>query len=210
MKKWISFLLAVILTVSCTACARPQAAEEPRLIEPELSQMKSICELAVLECYYHNVAKYKEEDAEGFLFWKKDKHFWVEYSGIVKLGIDVSQVKMEIHGTEVRITLPPAQVLGCEVDEGSLTPDSYIFDKDSAKTDVMDEVTAFNEAQKDMTDSAAENTVLLAEAQQRAKSLLEEYVMNIGRAVGRAYTIEWVYPDGTAAKTEETQQDTAA
>lgn len=55
-------------------------------MEPEVSRMKAICELAVMDCYYHNVAKFKEEDAEGFLFWQKDKQFWIEYSGVVTLG----------------------------------------------------------------------------------------------------------------------------
>ena len=48
--------------------------------------MKAICELATMKCYYHTVAKYKEENAEQFLWMSKDKKFWVEYSGIVPPG----------------------------------------------------------------------------------------------------------------------------
>jgi len=40
--------------------------------------MKTIANLAVMDVYYHNVAKFKEEDVKGVLLWKKDKHFWVE------------------------------------------------------------------------------------------------------------------------------------
>ena len=57
-----------------------------------------------MQCYYHNVAKYKEENASGFWLWAKDKHFWIEYSGVVTLGIDTSQVYMEIDGDTVTIT----------------------------------------------------------------------------------------------------------
>lgn len=41
--------------------------------EPDVTEMRAICELSVMDCYYHNVAKYFEEDAQkGFLgHWKK-------------------------------------------------------------------------------------------------------------------------------------------
>ena len=119
--------------LSVTACG----SEEQGLknIEPEVSQMKAICELAVMDCYYHNVAKFEEEDAEGFLFWQKDKHFWIEYSGVVTLGIDVSQVEVEVTDTQVTITMPPAEVQSCRVDSSSLTEDSFIVADGSASID---------------------------------------------------------------------------
>jgi len=188
----ILFLTAIILVIS-TSCK--QAEPEPINMEPKVSQMKSICELAVMECYYHNVAKLKEEDAEGILWWKKDKHFWIEYSGIVKLGIDASLVTMEVNGTQITITLPEAKVLGCKVDSTSLQEDSYIVDVKSATISAEDEVKAFAVAQQQLEEDAASNRALLAEAQQRAQTLLEEYIINIGNALGKEYSIRWVYLD---------------
>lgn len=188
----ILFLTAIILVIS-TSCK--QAEPEPINMEPKVSQMKSICELAVMECYYHNVAKLKEEDAEGILWWKKDKHFWIEYSGIVKLGIDASLVTIEVNGTQITITLPEAKVLGCKVDSTSLQEDSYIVDVKSATISAEDEVKAFAVAQQQLEEDAASNRALLAEAQQRAQTLLEEYIINIGNALGKEYSIRWVYLD---------------
>ena len=37
------------------------------------------------------------------------------------------------------------------------------------------------------------DTALLASAEQRAQSLLEDYITNIGNAVGKEYTIQWNY-----------------
>ena len=106
MKRISALLLAIVTALGCTSCkSSPKEVEEPTM-QPELSQMQAICDLAVMDCYYHNVAKYKEEDAAGALWWQKDKHFWIEYSGVVKLGVDVSAVDLEINGTEVTITLP--------------------------------------------------------------------------------------------------------
>ena len=201
MKKCVSLFLALLLSLSLASCGvgMPKASD----MEPEVSQMKAICELAVMDCYYHNVAKFKEEDAEGFLFWQKDKQFWIEYSGVVTLGVDVSQVTVEVKDNQVTITLPAAKVLSCKVDSSSLTKDSFIVADGSASISAEDEVAAFDAAQSKLQETAADDTVLLANAQQRAQSLLEDYVTNVGNVVGKEYTIQWVYLD------EEGEQTTA-
>lgn len=201
MKKLMCLLVCAALSVSLVSCG---AAEARPSMEPKSSQMKAICELAVMDCYYHNVAKFREENAEGILFWQKDKHFWIEYSGVVSLGIDVSQVTVEVDDTLVTITIPEAEVLRCQVDSDKLSEDSYIVAKNSAKISAEDEVAAFAQAQADLEATAAADTALLASAQQRAQALLEEYVENIGEAVGKDYTIQWVYldDDGVAPEPE--------
>ena len=193
MKKIIKLFLITVTSVMCVACSYVNA--EKICIEPQASQMKSICELAVMDCYYHNVAKYKEESAEGILWWKKDKNFWIEYSGIVRLGINVSLVNIDVNDSQVTITIPEAEVLGCKVDSSSLSKDAYIVSKDSAHIKAEDETYAFGEAQSKLEETASNNTILLAEAQQRAQNLLEDYVTNIGNAVGKEYYIKWVYVD---------------
>lgn len=194
MKKIFSLFLILIMIVVCSACAAP-SEEAPLNEEPQISQVQSICELAVMDCYYHNVAKFSEKDAQGALWWKKDKHFWIEYSGIVTLGVDASLVTIEVNDTQVTITLPEAKILDCKIDSTSLTEDSYIFDKDSADIEAIDEVAAIAAAQDNMEKTAANDKTLLCSAQQRTKELLEGYVNNIGNAVGKEYTIEWVYTD---------------
>ena len=192
MKKLACLLACAVLAGSFAACG---GSAEQITMEPETSQMKAICELAVMDCYYHNVAKFKEEDAAGILFWQKDKHFWIEYSGVVSLGIDASQVALEVDDTLVTITIPEAKVLRCQVDSNELSEDSYIVAKDSARISAEDEVAAFAQAQADLEETTASDTALLSSAQQRAQDLLEEYVQNIGEAVGKDYTIQWVYLD---------------
>lgn len=204
MKKMIALLLALAALLGCTACGQK---EEAPTVELDVTEMRAICELSTMDCYYHNVAKYFEEDAQkGFLgIGKKDKHFWIEYSGIVRMGIDVSLVNIEVEDTLVTITIPEAKVLKCTVNSDSLSQDSYIVDTDSAKIEAADEVLAFAEAQRQLEETAAKDKTLLANAQQRAESLLKEYINNIGEAVGKEYKIDWIYVDasgnplGTAA-----------
>lgn len=206
MRKIAIALLAVMVLYIGTACG---STTPPKTIEPRTSEVQSICELAVMECYYHNVAKFLEKDAEVTFFWKKDKHFWVEYSGTVKLGLDFSRVKLTVDGTDVTIAIPAAKVLNSHVDSASLTKDSYIVAQDSAAITADDETMAFKQAQIQLEEAAASDKTLLAMAQRRAQKLLEDYVDNIGTAVGKQYTIEWVYLDadenGGSSKTESEQ-----
>lgn len=193
MKKLMCILISAVLTLSLAACSDTEPA--PVDMEPKTSQMKAICELAVMDCYYHNVAKYELKDAEGFLWWTKDKNFWIEYSGVVTLGVDVSRVTVEVDGTKVTISIPAAEVLSCTVDSSSLTEDSYIVAKDSAAIEAEDEIAAFSVAQADLEATASKDTALLASAQQQAQQLLEDYITNIGKVTGKSYSIEWIYLD---------------
>ncbi len=195
MKKLLIGMMLVLMTLSLAACGEKKEEENTVNMEPEVTQMQSICELSVMECYYHNVAKYYEEDTEGFLFWEKDKKFWIEYSGIVTIGVDASLVSMEVDGTTVTITIPEAEVLQCEVDENSLSKDSFIVDSKSADITAEDQTYAFEQAQQDLWNTAASDTALLSQAQERTKQLLEDYVKNIGDAFGIKYTVKWVYVD---------------
>lgn len=202
MKRIYTFMLVMILCL-CGACGKEEVPNDITPVEPQIMQMRSICNLATLECYYRNVAKYKEEDATGILFWKKDKHFWVEYSGVVTLGIDASKVNMEVVGDQVTISIPPAQIFGCKVDENSLSEDSMFVAKKSADITAEDQIEAFANAQDNMFQTASNDTALLASAQQRAQRLLEDYVNNIGSSMGKTYRIKWIYLDENEERNDQ-------
>lgn len=205
-QKFVALLLVVSVLLSCTSCGILAGSRDA---EPKIDEMKAICELSVMECYYHNVAKYEDEDAAGILWWQKDKRFWIEYGGVVKLGIDASLVTMEIQDERITITMPEAKVLDCRVDEKELTKDSYVVDKGSAKVTAEDEIKAFEDAQRQLAETAAGDKTLLLGAQNRAKKLLEEYIKNIGSQLGKNYVIDWVYLDaeGTPIENKNSSND---
>lgn len=197
MKRMIAFVLLALVCLSFTACTSfgKQSTDEDTTLVPESMRMKSICELATMQCYYHNVAKYYEADASGTLWWKKDRHFWIEYSGVVTIGIDTSLMHIEVEGENVTITLPSAQVLSCKVDENTLNENSFIVATDSAKVEAEHQRKAFEEAQEKMRQAASSDTALLINAQLRAQKLLEDYVNNIGNCTGVSYKITWLFSD---------------
>ena len=204
MKKYLSVILIIMMCFSSVSCAK-----EIKNIAPETSQMKSICELAVMECYYHNVAKYKEENATGILWWEKDRHFWMEYAGVVTIGVDTSLMNIDVEGENVTITIPPAKVLGCKVDETTLTEDSFIVAQNSAKVEAEHQTEAFKSAKDKLESEAKSNFTLLAAAQQRGQKLLEDYVTNIGNSVGKTYKIKWIYLEG-AEELNKTETEPSA
>ena len=77
MKKTIEVLVIVAMIGLFCSCGAEQEAADTMQMEPQLSQMKTISELATMKCYYHNVAEYYQKNASGYLLWKKDKNFWI-------------------------------------------------------------------------------------------------------------------------------------
>ena len=174
-----------------------RALTEPIVVPaPDEGQLKSICQLSVLEGYFHNVVKFEQKDAEKFLWMTKNKKAWVEYVGVAKYGLDASKVKMKLSGKHVTISIPKAELLYCKVDSTSLDENAYIVDKDSATITAEDSKAILALAQQELNDEAKEYEPLLTLAQQRAQQLMEDYVKNIVSATGsdaEQYTIEWVY-----------------
>ena len=189
-KQSVAAACVTALLLLTTACGKSEA---PVLPVPQEGQMKAICQLAVLECDYHNLAKFEQKDASKFLWMTKDKRFWVEYSATAVLGIDADQVSMELQGDVVSITLPRAEVLDCNVNGDSLSPDSYIVDKDSAPVTAEDEVRAFQEAQDSLRQTVEADSDMLDLAQTRVEELLKNYVTSLAKATGTEYRVEFHY-----------------
>lgn len=189
-KQSVAAACVTALLLLTTACGK---AEEPALPLPQEEQVKTICQLAVLECEYHNLAKFEQKDASKFLWMTKDKRFWVEYSATAVLGIDADQVSMELQGDVVSITLPRARVLKCKVNGDSLSKDSYIVDKDSAPVTAQDEVAAFQEAQDGLQKTVEADNNMMNLAQKRAEELLRNYVNSLAKATGTEYQVEFYY-----------------
>ena len=199
--------LLLACTVLLTACSAQTTAETAPAAEtaetaapvsaaaPDLTEIRSICDLATLECYYHNVAKATKPAGKGIIhLGEKERIFWIEYSGAVQIGIDLSQVAMSAEGQNITITLPAAKILSIRVDETSLHEDSYISSADSwnhNKITAGDQTAAIQSAQLEMQRTAQSSTSLLLNAQSRAKSLIENYIDQLAEATGTDYSITW-------------------
>ena len=55
---------------------------------------------------------------------------------------------------------------------------------------------ALQDAQNNLLETAKNDTTSKAQATERAKSLLEQYVKNTGEAIGKSYTVKWAQAEG--------------
>lgn len=172
-----------------------KSGETARVSEPNILQIKSICELATLECYYHNVAKSVKEKGTGFThIGEKEREFWIEYSGVAKFGVDVSGVSMKINGYNIEITIPKAKLLG--LSDYSFMEDSYISSDDGINKNPItaeNQTEAVASAEEDVWQKFANDNTMLLRAQDNAQRLIENYINQLGEISGRNYQITWNY-----------------
>ena len=185
--------LKMILPIVCIAISCLTGCSQ-KMDEPDFSGIHSVCELATLKCYYHNVAK-AETEASGLFkgLGVGYKKLWTEYSGIVELGIDVNKVSISKPSADgiVKISIPDAEILSIDLDTDSLTEpltDTGFLTKITKE----EETAALASAQNDMEETARANSSLLLQAKTRAKNIIEGYVKNLGEELGKDYTIEWI------------------
>lgn len=184
-KKILSLLLALIFVLSLSACKESKKAD--------FSETKAICELATLKCYYHNTSELKQESSGigkylGRIGYKKA---WIEYDGIVKLGIDASKVIIEPNDNKVKVYIPNATILSTNVDIDSIS-ESVSETGWLTKITTEERAEAQSKAQEDMRSKAENNTALLSQATQRAKDIIKGYIINVGNQIGVEYEIEWM------------------
>ena len=103
MKRYFAILLAALMLLSA-GCSKKAAP-----ILPEVEQIRSICQLTTLKCYYNNVAK---TTLSADHFWEKDRELWIEYEGVAIIGIDMNKgigdIIAQLKGKELgeRLLLP--------------------------------------------------------------------------------------------------------
>lgn len=134
---------------------------------------------------------------------KMDKQFW-GYS-------DLTTVLNAIYAKtgQVTITMPKAEVLSCQVDQTSLNEDSYYTTREglgAEKINADDQTEAIKTAQENMLENVQSDESLLQQAQQRAQELLEQYVKNVGDAMGKTYEVSFVIADEAGTNTVSTDE----
>lgn len=192
MKNKIKIIVLSFLSILCFSGCEENKVE---VKEPDIGQVRNICNLATLESYYNNVAKSVKPAGKGLVhIGENDRRFWIEYTGVAKLGIDMSEVEMDVNGTDIDISLPAAKVLNISIDKDSLREDSYIISKDGLnrnKISGKDQTTAIKKAQEDMKKTIMANQPLLLNAQNRAQKLIGNYIEQLGKTQDIEYSINW-------------------
>lgn len=189
--------IIAIIAIGVVSLIRKKPNQEIIHREPEFAQIAEICEMATLKCYYHNVAEYKRDPDAIFQYgWFQYgyKKIWLEYSGIVTVGVDASKIRVEKPDSNgvVDIFIPEAKVFDVSADKESIADpicDTGYF----TEITVEEKAKAFSEAQKNMREAAEADNTILTEARNNAKELIKQYVERIeDPSSNLKYTVNWI------------------
>lgn len=164
------------------------AQAKPQITATTLSQQLSdIEELAVLEYNYTTMGQF--ENSNNFYGVKlpfTTKKFVVSYDGVIKAGVDLSQINITVNGNEINVGLPKASILSHQVFEDSL----QIYDEKNGLFNPLS-ITDFNEfymSQKDEMEKKVIEKGILSKASDKAKTAVsniiekvagEEYIVSV-------------------------------
>ena len=105
------FILVSILLVSfmLTGCGK----EKAEVLSKNIKRMELTGNLVTHKAYFHNVIEYEKKKGTGISHLLEiDRKMFAEYTGTVKLGIDLSKVKIEVDGNQINVTIPKAIIIG--------------------------------------------------------------------------------------------------
>lgn len=188
-RKSIIIIISALILVLAVGCGKQEAPPEPKL-----NEIRQICELSTLECFYHGVAKskmdYKLLNAIGI----GNPRIWIEYDAEVELGVDMDKAKLSVEGNDITVSLPEAEVLEVDIDDDSYDKDNIIAEAlllKKLKPGNKEMNKAIKEAREDLETLAAGSTDQLKAARNRAEKLIENYINEVGAANGITYNIKF-------------------
>ena len=190
MKRKLCLLL--IISIFLVGCESKNKTD----IKTQLTNTEFVDELITEKVYYHNVAEYDKDKETGIThLFDKDKKLWIEYTGIVDLGIDLTKVNVTFKGDDMHIFVPKATIFDYNIlSNGSNTYKIYNLENglfDNNKLNTNDSEIALKTAQEEMKKGVYKNRQLLIRAQIRSKKLIERYLLMKNNLTKIEYNIIW-------------------
>ena len=151
---------------------------------------KGIEELNTMEYSFTNSARFS--DSKQIKNWNvpfTEKAFTLQWSGVIKAGIDLGDVKVNINGKTIIVSIPEAKIFSYDVDEDSI---EYLDEKNNVfnPISVKDKIEFDKATENDMKQKAIDSG-LLESAQQNAEVVLMRFLLADTR-ISKDYNIEFV------------------
>ena len=160
-------------------------------LEIVYSKIDEIAELATVEYLFTDAAKFS--DSKQIKNWNipfTEKSFIVRWDGVIKAGVKLEQVKLEVNEEEgiIVVSLPKAEILSYDIDNDSIE----VFDERNNifnPIKIEDKVNFDSKTEEAMKERAIENG-LLDKAEENAKDILAKMIA-YDSAIEDFYTIEF-------------------
>lgn len=142
-------------------------------------QLKSVADLTTLEYHYTNIGKFENnKDFNGWNIPLTTKEFILSYDGVIKAGIDLDQLDIQVENQKIIITLPEAKIMSHTIEEDSIqlfNESKNIFNPIS-----INDYVNFTQALKEEKEADLQTKGFLNEAYERAKATLTSLVNTLG------------------------------
>lgn len=143
------------------------------------AEIKSIGELATLEYRYTDAGKFEDpKELFGVNIPFTTKSFIAKWDGVIKAGIDIEQVIVEVDESskEIIISLPPAKILSHEIDSESI---ETLDEKNGLFNPVtVSDVRDFDAVSKSAMEERVIEMGLLEDAQENAEQIIQMLILN--------------------------------
>ena len=190
MKRKNIVILIVLLLLVITGCGNKNPD-----VKPSLSQVRNISDLATVKAYYHNVAKVEKKKGQGLThLFEVDRKYWIEYTGVVKIGIKMSSITIDEKDNVVTINMPRAEILShhCEnYNDDSIYKNEDGFNENKIEDSEVNE--AIKKADEEMLEKVKNNQSLFNRAEDGAEKLIQNYIEQVGKISGKKYEVKFVY-----------------
>lgn len=148
--------------------------EKPQAVTSDLisEQLQAVQELVTVEYHYTNMGKF--ENQKDFYGWQvpfTTKSFIVSYDGLIKAGVSLDAVSVEVSGSTVTVSLPTSAILSHEIDESSIE----VFDESHNIFNPIkiEDYTGFTAQEKHKIEQKAIEKGLLTAADEKAQEAVK-------------------------------------
>ena len=176
----VRLIIALVVVVGVALAGVRIGAEFAKEPDPVITaeligqQLTSAQELVSVDYRYTNMGKYENRlDFYGWPVPFTSKSFIVSYDGIIKAGVDLSQVRVNVNEAvkAVTVTLPESKIVSHEIPEDTIE----VFDENDNLFNhiTIDDYTGFAHDQKAAVEQKAIDNGLLTAASEQAREAVE-------------------------------------
>lgn len=182
-------IVLVCLLIFYAGMRYASSSGEPEITSTTIAQeLKEVSDLTVLEYNYTKVGKFENSlQLNGWNIPLTTKSFLLTYRGQLKMGIDMSQIHVEVNNNTITITLPDVAILSNSIDENSIE----VYDE---TTNIFNPIriqdyATFANQQKDLAEDEAVENGMLSEAATKSESAIRRFLTMVPQ-IKEEYNIE--------------------
>lgn len=173
----ILVLIILLLVTFLMGYSARNKNSSPKVTTDLISQrLMAAQDLVTVEYYYTNMGQFEHQN--DFYGWRvplTKKGFIVSYDGIIKAGIDMGEVQVNLSGDSLELTIPEAKIISHEMNQESIE----VFDESRNIFNPISitDFTGFTNDQRVKIEDKAISNGLLTEAKERGEDTLKTWLL---------------------------------